>query len=155
ADMPKEDVSVVEVDVFDGKSLCEEDKAVLPLKKDNSGIGGSVSDSDEGDSGQTTASTVHGYKGQTPNHQPPVFARSESTQPLLDCEEHPDHLNESGGQARNSYFRRGRELEQGLVLLLSVRRRGSARLCLKLHAAAERLPTSVTFIRMLAYLTVP
>ncbi|XP_050976969.1 interleukin-6 receptor subunit beta [Labeo rohita] len=138
ADMPKEDVSVVEVDVFDGKSLCEEDKAVLPLKKDkylseehSSGIGGSscmssprhsVSDSDEGDSGQTTASTVQyssvvasGYKGQTPNHQPPVFARSESTQPLLDCEEHPDHLNESGGHARNSYFRRGRELEQGLV----------------------------------------
>ncbi|XP_073685803.1 interleukin-6 receptor subunit beta [Garra rufa] len=138
ADMPKEDVSVVEVDVFDGKSLCEEDKAVLPLKKDkylseehSSGIGGSscmssprhsVSDSDEGDSGQTTASTVQyssvvasGYKGQTPNHQPPVFARSESTQPLLDCEEHPDHLNDSGGHSRNSYFRRGRELEQGVL----------------------------------------
>ncbi|KAK2871522.1 hypothetical protein Q8A67_024049 [Cirrhinus molitorella] len=138
ADMPKEDVSVVEVDVFDGKSLCEEDKTVLPLKKDkylseehSSGIGGSscmssprhsVSDSDEGDSGQTTASTVQyssvvasGYKGQTPNHQPPVFARSESTQPLLDCEEHPDHLNESGGHSKNSYFRRGRELEQGVL----------------------------------------
>lgn len=131
--MPKEDVSVVEVDMFDGKSLCEEDKAALPLKKDkylseehSSGIGGSscmssprhsVSDSDESDSGQTTASTVQyssvvisGYKGQTPNHQP-AFARSESTQPLLDCEEHPDLLNESGGHSRNSYFRRGRELE--------------------------------------------
>lgn len=129
-EMPKEDVSVVEVDVFDGKSLCEEDKVVLPLKKDkylseehSSGIGGSscmssprhsVSDSDEGDSGQTTASTVQyssvvasGYKGQTPNHQPPTFARSESTQPLLDCEEHPE--NHPG--ERNSYFRRGRELE--------------------------------------------
>ncbi|XP_056322292.1 interleukin-6 receptor subunit beta [Danio aesculapii] len=129
-DMPKEDVSVVEVDVFDGKSLCEEDKVVLPLKKDkylseehSSGIGGSscmssprhsVSDSDEGDSGQTTASTVQyssvvasGYKGQTPNHQPPAFARSESTQPLLDCEEHPE--NHPG--ERNSYFKRGRELE--------------------------------------------
>ncbi|XP_058645744.1 interleukin-6 receptor subunit beta isoform X1 [Onychostoma macrolepis] len=132
ADLPKEDVSVVEVDVFDGKSLCEEDKGVLPLKKDkylseehSSGIGGSscmssprhsVSDSDEGDSGQTTASTVQyssvlasGYKGQTPSHQPPVFARSESTQPLLDCEEHPDHLNDS--HSKSSYFRRGRELE--------------------------------------------
>lgn len=132
ADLPKEDVSVVEVDVFDGKSLCEEDKGVLPLKKDkylseehSSGIGGSscmssprhsVSDSDEGDSGQTTASTVQyssvlasGYKGQTPSHQPPAFTRSESTQPLLDCEEHPDHLNES--HSRSSYFRRGRELE--------------------------------------------
>ncbi len=118
--------------MFDGKSLCEEDKGVLPLKKDkylsdehSSGIGGSscmssprhsVSDSDEGDSGQTTASTVQyssvlasGYKGQTPSHQPPAFARSESTQPLLDCEEHPDHLSES--QSRSSYFRRGRELE--------------------------------------------
>uniref|UniRef100_A0A8C2K822 Interleukin 6 signal transducer n=1 Tax=Cyprinus carpio TaxID=7962 RepID=A0A8C2K822_CYPCA len=136
ADLPKEDVSVVEVDVFDGKSLCEEDKGVLPLKKDkylseehSSGIGGSscmssprhsVSDSDEGDSGQTTSSTVQystvlgsGYKGQTPSHQPPAFARSESTQPLLDCEEHPDHLNES--QSRSSYFRRGRELEPGVL----------------------------------------
>lgn len=119
--------------MFDGKSLCEEDKGMLPLKKDkylseehSSGIGGSscmssprhsVSDSDEGDSGQTTASTVQyssvlasGYKGQTPSNQPPAFTRSESTQPLLDCEEHPDHLNES--HSRSSYFRRGRELEQ-------------------------------------------
>ncbi|XP_051972953.1 interleukin-6 receptor subunit beta-like [Xyrauchen texanus] len=133
-DLPKEDVSVVEVDVFDRKSLFEEDKTVLPLKKDkylseehSSGIGGSscmssprhsVSDSDEGDSGQTTASTVQysavvasGYKGQTPNHQTPVFARSESTQPLLDCEEHTEHLQEGSGQSRNSYFRRGRGLE--------------------------------------------
>ncbi|XP_073730027.1 interleukin-6 receptor subunit beta [Misgurnus anguillicaudatus] len=132
ANMPREDVSVVEVDVFDGKSLCEEDKTVLPLKKDkylseehSSGIGGSscmssprhsVSDSDEGDSGQTTASTVQyssvvasEYKGQTPNHQPHVFARSESTQPLLDCEEHPEHLNDS----RNSYFKRSKGVELG------------------------------------------
>ncbi|XP_043106273.1 interleukin-6 receptor subunit beta [Puntigrus tetrazona] len=136
ANLPKEDVSVMEVDVFDGKSLCEEDKGVLPLKKDkylseehSSGIGGSscmssprhsVSDSDEGDSGQTTASTVQyssvlasGYKGQTPSHQPPAFARSESTQPLLDCEEHPDQLSES--HSRSSYFRRGRELEPGVA----------------------------------------
>ena len=92
AGTPKEttlgDLSVVEVDVFDQKSLCDEDKTSLPaLKKDkylseehSSGIGGSscmssprqsVSDSDEADSGQTTASTVQyssvvGYKGQTP-----------------------------------------------------------------------------------------
>ncbi|TRY85574.1 hypothetical protein DNTS_032552, partial [Danionella cerebrum] len=127
ADMPKEDVSVVEVDVFDRKSLYEEDKLPLPLKKDkylseehSSGIGGSscmssprhsVSDSDEGDSGQTSSSTVQyssvmasGYKGQTP-----VFSRSESTQPLLEGEE---HLEQSGdGQGRHSYFRRGREIQ--------------------------------------------
>uniref|UniRef100_A0A9J7WVZ4 Interleukin 6 cytokine family signal transduce n=2 Tax=Cyprinus carpio carpio TaxID=630221 RepID=A0A9J7WVZ4_CYPCA len=136
-DVPKEDVSVVEVDTFDGKCLCEEDKTVLPLKKNkyhseehSSGIGGSscmssphhsVSDSDSGDSGQTTASTVQyssvvagAYKGQTSNHQPPVFTRSESTQPLLDSEEHLEHLSESGDQSRSSYFRRGRELELGV-----------------------------------------
>ncbi|KAI4878836.1 hypothetical protein NFI96_033549 [Prochilodus magdalenae] len=138
-DTPKEatlpDVSVVEVDVFDRKSLCEEDKTMLPLKKDkyfseehSSGIGGSscmssprqsVSDSDEGDSGQTTASTVQyssvvasGYKGQTPSLQAPVFVRSESTQPLLDCEEHQEHLLDSSSHPRNSYFKRGRDLEQ-------------------------------------------
>lgn len=136
--MPKEDVSVVEVDIFDGKCLCEEDKTVLPLKKNkyhseehSSGIGGSscmssphhsVSDSDSGDSGQTTASTVQyssvvagAYKGQTSNHQPPVFIRSDSTQPLLDSEEHLEHLSESGGQSRSSYFRQGRELELGVL----------------------------------------
>lgn len=139
-DTPKEatlpDVSVVEVDVFDGKSLCEEDKTMLPLKKDkyfseehSSGIGGSscmssprqsVSDSDEGDSGQTTASTVQyssvvasGYKGQTPSLQAPNFIRSESTQPLLDCEEQPESvLDSSSSPQRNSYFRRGAGLEQ-------------------------------------------
>ncbi|XP_029921136.1 interleukin-6 receptor subunit beta-like isoform X2 [Myripristis murdjan] len=123
ADTPKEnapaDVSVVEVDLLDRKSVFEEDKACLPLKKDkylseehSSGIGGSscmssprqsVSDSDEGgDSSETTASTVQyssvvacsGYKGQTPSSLPktqqPTFFRSESTQPLLDFEENPD-----------------------------------------------------------------
>ncbi|KAM4614774.1 interleukin-6 receptor subunit beta isoform 1-T2 [Polymixia lowei] len=131
ADTPKEngltDVSVVEVDVFDGKSMFEEDKACLPLKKDkylseehSSGIGGSscmssprqsVSDSDEGgDSGETTASTVqyssvvasNGYKGQTPSSLPqsqqPTFIRSESTQPLLDSEENPDVLGQEGSR---------------------------------------------------------
>ncbi|KAJ3604866.1 hypothetical protein NHX12_026918 [Muraenolepis orangiensis] len=94
-DVPKEntlaDLSVVEVDTLDGRSMFEEDKAGLPLKKDkylseehSSGIGDSscmssprqsVSDSDEGgDLGETTASTVQyssvvasqGYKGQNP-----------------------------------------------------------------------------------------
>ncbi|XP_030623390.1 interleukin-6 receptor subunit beta [Chanos chanos] len=141
ADTPKETtlapLSVVEVDVFDRKSLCEEDKAVLPLKKDkylseehSSGIGGSscmssprqsVSDSDEGDSGQTTASTIQyssvvasSYKGQTPAQQPPVFARSESTQPLLDCEEHAEHQQTLDN--RNSYFKRSRGPESGGLL---------------------------------------
>ncbi|KAL6097387.1 il6st [Pungitius sinensis] len=112
-------VSVLDVDVCDGKCMFEEDKTSLALKKDkylseehSSGIGGSscmssprqsVSDSDEGgDIADTTASTVqyssvvasNGYKGQTPNSQPQhaVFSRSESTQPLLDSEENPDTL---------------------------------------------------------------
>lgn len=127
--------------MFDGKSVFEEDKACLPLKKDkylseehSSGIGGSscmssprqsVSDSDEGgDSGQTTGSTVqyssvvasNGYKGQTPSSLPlpqqHTFARSESTQPLLDSEENPDvpaGLEGSGQSHRfppKPYFRR-------------------------------------------------
>ncbi|XP_036384239.1 interleukin-6 receptor subunit beta-like isoform X1 [Megalops cyprinoides] len=150
---PKEgsltDVSVVEVDVFDKKSLGEEDKASLPLKKDkylseehSSGIGGSscmssprqsVSDSDEGDSGQTTASTVQyssvvasGYKGQTPSQVPPSFARSESTQPLLDSEEHHDDPQgqDSGEQPhtqrypRTGHFRRPRTVDESSPLKL-------------------------------------
>ncbi|XP_058268553.1 interleukin-6 receptor subunit beta [Hemibagrus wyckioides] len=136
-DTPKEsilaEVSVVEVDMDDRKSFCDEDKAVMPLKKyfseeRSSGIGGSsgmstprqsVSSNDEADSGQTTASTVQysavvssGYKGQTPGTQPAMFSRSESTQPLLECEENPDNLSEAGGQLTNSYFKRRRGLEQ-------------------------------------------
>lgn len=107
------------LDVCDTKSVFEEDKTSLPLKKDkflsedhSSGIGGSscmssprqsVSDSDEGgDIPDTTASTVQyssvvassGYKGQTPSSQAQqaIFSRSESTQPLLDSEENPDVL---------------------------------------------------------------
>lgn len=121
AEAPKENslsgISVL--DVCDTKSVFEEDKASLPLKKDkylseehSSGIGGSscmssprqsVSDSDEGgDIADTTASTVQyssvvassGYKGQTPSSQAQqtIFSRSESTQPLLDSEENPDVL---------------------------------------------------------------
>lgn len=115
----------------DGKSLCDEDKAVMPLKKyfsdeRSSGISGSsgmstprqsVSSNDEADSGQTTASTVQysavvssGYKGQTPSTQP--FSRSESTQPLLECEENPEHMSEASGHHTDSYFKRCKGLEQ-------------------------------------------
>ncbi|XP_026996793.2 interleukin-6 receptor subunit beta-like [Tachysurus fulvidraco] len=136
-DTPKEsiltEVSVVEVDMDDGKSLCDDEKAVMPLKKyfseeRSSGIGGSsgmstprqsVSSNDEADSGQTTASTVQysavvssGYKGQTPGTQAAMFSRSESTQPLLECEENPENLSEASGQQTNSYFKRHRGLEQ-------------------------------------------
>lgn len=136
-DTPKEsimtEVSVVEVDMDDRKSLCDEDKAVMPLKKylseeRSSGIGGSsgmstprqsVSSNDEADSGQTTASTVQysavvssGYKGQTPGTQAAMFSRSESTQPLLECEENPEHLSEASGHETNSYFKRHRDLGQ-------------------------------------------
>uniref|UniRef100_UPI0037E76CDD interleukin-6 receptor subunit beta n=1 Tax=Semicossyphus pulcher TaxID=241346 RepID=UPI0037E76CDD len=117
-------ISVLDVDVCDGRSVFDEEKSGLPLKKDkylseehSSGIGGSscmssprqsVSDSDEGgDMADTTASTVQyssvvassGYKGQTPT-QPPqtLFSRSESTQPLLDSEENPDTSLQEGSR---------------------------------------------------------
>uniref|UniRef100_A0A3B3TS65 Interleukin 6 signal transducer n=1 Tax=Poecilia latipinna TaxID=48699 RepID=A0A3B3TS65_9TELE len=110
-------VSVLDVGVCEVKLGFEEDKTSLSLKKGkylseehSSGIGGSscmssprqsVSDSDEGpDLADSTASTVQyssvvassGYKGQTPSShsQHSIFSRSESTQPLLDSEEHPD-----------------------------------------------------------------
>ncbi|XP_015257292.1 PREDICTED: interleukin-6 receptor subunit beta isoform X1 [Cyprinodon variegatus] len=112
-------VSVLDVGVCEVKLGFEDDKTSLSLKKDkylseehSSGIGGSscmssprqsVSDSDEGpDLADSTASTVQyssvvassGYKGQTPGSQSQhsIFSRSESTQPLLDSEEHPDVL---------------------------------------------------------------
>ncbi|XP_077353352.1 interleukin-6 receptor subunit beta isoform X2 [Festucalex cinctus] len=133
---PKENclsgISVLDVDTSDGKSLSEEDKTSLALKKDkylseehSSGIGGSscmssprqsVSDSDEGaDIADTTASTVqyssvvasNGYKGQTPSAQPQplIFSRSESTQPLLDSEENPDLSVQEGGGASQPFSR--------------------------------------------------
>ncbi|KAM9793544.1 interleukin-6 receptor subunit beta isoform X1 [Syngnathus typhle] len=133
---PKENslsgISVLDVDVSDGKSVSEEDKMSLALKKDkylseehSSGIGGSscmssprqsVSDSDEGaDIADTTASTVqyssvvasNGYKGQIPSAQPQqlIFSRSESTQPLLDSEENPDLLVQEGNKASQPFSR--------------------------------------------------
>ncbi|XP_046717209.1 interleukin-6 receptor subunit beta-like [Silurus meridionalis] len=136
-DTPKEsilaEVSVVEVDMDESKSLCDEDKSVMPLKKyfseeRSSGIGGSsgmstprqsVSSNDEADSGQTTASTVQysavvssGYKGQTPSTQAGMFSRSESTQPLLECEENSEHLSDGSGHHTHSYFKRHGGLEQ-------------------------------------------
>lgn len=135
AEAPKENslsgISVL--DVCDTKSVFEEDKTSLPLKKDkflsedhSSGIGGSscmssprqsVSDSDEGgDIPDTTTSTVQyssvvassGYKGQTPSSQAQqaVFSRSESTQPLLDSEENPDVLVHERFPARQPCFAR-------------------------------------------------
>lgn len=119
-------VSVLAVDVCDVQCVLEEDRSVLPLKRDkylseehSSGIGGSscmssprhsVSDSDEGSDGaDTTASTVQyssvvalgGYKGQTPASklQQVIFSRSESTQPLLDPEEPPEAAGDPGRRA--------------------------------------------------------
>ncbi|XP_077478141.1 interleukin-6 receptor subunit beta [Stigmatopora argus] len=135
---PKENcvsgISVLDMEVGDGKSVSEEDKGSLALKKDkylseehSSGIGGSscmssprqsVSDSDEGaDAADTTAGTVqyssvvasNGYKVQTPCVQPQqlIFARSESTQPLLDSEENPDVLAAEGGKDPRAWNRDG------------------------------------------------
>ncbi|KAM6976332.1 interleukin-6 receptor subunit beta [Tautogolabrus adspersus] len=128
AELPRESclsgISVLDVERCEGRSLFEEEKEGLPLKKDkflseehSSGIGGSscmssprqsVSDSDEGgDMADTTASTVqyssvvasNGYKGQTPTQPPPtLFSRSESTQPLLDSEENLDTTLQEGSK---------------------------------------------------------
>lgn len=134
---PKENhlsgICILDTDECEGKSVLEEDKANLPLKRDkylseehSSGIGGSscmssprqsVSDSDEGgDLADTTASTVQyssvvassGYKGQTPTshcqapQQQVVFSRSESTQPLLEPDEHSDGATQQDTQQQRS-----------------------------------------------------
>ncbi|KAM8960856.1 interleukin-6 receptor subunit beta [Pelodytes ibericus] len=106
------DVSVVEVSE-EKKTYNEQDKKPMDLLKKNtsyglsSGIGGSsglsspqtsITDNDEVESAQTTSSTVQystviigGYRDQQPTAVAPhVFARSESTQPLLESEERPD-----------------------------------------------------------------
>uniref|UniRef100_A0A8P4K945 Fibronectin type-III domain-containing protein n=1 Tax=Dicentrarchus labrax TaxID=13489 RepID=A0A8P4K945_DICLA len=120
---PKENclsgISVLDVDVCDGKCWPEDDKASLPLKKDkylseehSSGIGGSscmsspcqsVSDSDEGgDMADTTASTIQTLSSQP---QQDIFSRSESTQPLLDSEENPDMLLQEGSRQSQHFSR--------------------------------------------------
>ncbi|XP_027565120.1 interleukin-6 receptor subunit beta [Neopelma chrysocephalum] len=122
------DVSVVEIEADDKKSFSEQDLKPFDLfKKEkstseghSSGIGGSscmssprqsVSDSDDGETAQNTASTVqystvvlNGYRDQTPVQ---VFSRSESTQPLLDSEERSeDHAGGDDSTAqRQQYFR--------------------------------------------------
>lgn len=142
------DFSVINIE---NDNIDDYNKASDSLKKGkytseehSSGIGGSscmssprqsVSDSDEADSAQTTSSTVQyssvvatSYRGQLPSA--PVFTRSESTQPLLDCEERPEdqHLygNLNGfnreGQPQNSeqgvrhpsrlYFKRPRMINE-------------------------------------------
>ncbi|KAM4532009.1 interleukin-6 receptor subunit beta isoform 2-T4 [Fundulus diaphanus] len=138
-------VCVLNVGVCEVTPGFEEDKTSLSLKKDkylseehSSGIGGSscmssprqsVSDSDEGpDLADSTASTVQyssvvassGYKGQTPAPQPQhsIFSRSESTQPLLDSEEHPDIVQEGSRQVqcspRESLFTHGAENQNNI-----------------------------------------
>ncbi|KAK1176411.1 interleukin-6 receptor subunit beta-like [Acipenser oxyrinchus oxyrinchus] len=142
------DFSVINIE---NDNIDDYNKASDSLKKGkytseehSSGIGGSscmssprqsVSDSDEADSAQTTSSTVQyssvvatSYRGQLPSA--PVFTRSESTQPLLDCEERSEdqHLygNLNGfnreGQPQNSeqgvrrpsrlYFKRPRMINE-------------------------------------------
>ncbi|XP_070599441.1 interleukin-6 receptor subunit beta [Erythrolamprus reginae] len=125
------DVSVVEIEAEDNfRSHSEQDlKPSDLLRKEknaseghSSGIGGSscmssprqsVSDSDEGEPAQNTSSTVQystvipsGYRDQTPSAQ--VFARSESTQPLLDLEERPEDqqtLGNDSSMPKQSYFK--------------------------------------------------
>ncbi|XP_009465538.1 PREDICTED: interleukin-6 receptor subunit beta-like, partial [Nipponia nippon] len=121
------DVSIIEIEADDKKSFSEQDlKPFDLLKKEkstseghSSGIGGSscmssrqsVSDSDEGETTQSTSSTVqystvvfNGYRDQTPVQ---VFSRSESTQPLLDSEERSeDHAGGSDSTTqRQQYFK--------------------------------------------------
>ncbi|ETE72820.1 Interleukin-6 receptor subunit beta, partial [Ophiophagus hannah] len=124
------DVSVVEIEAEDKKSLSDQDlKPFDLLRKEknaseghSSGIGGSscmssprqsVSDSDEGEPAQNTSSTVQystvipsGYRDQIPSVQ--VFARSESTQPLLDSEERPEDqqmLGNDSSMPKHRYFK--------------------------------------------------
>lgn len=123
------DLSVVEIEASDKKPLPEELKALDLFRKEklstgghSSGIGGSscmssrqsLSSGDEAEaaSAQSAASAVQystvvhsGYRHQVPSVQ--VFSRSESTQPLLDCEERPDELPPGEGAdplPRQQYF---------------------------------------------------
>ncbi|XP_048393801.1 interleukin-6 receptor subunit beta [Stegostoma tigrinum] len=135
------DVTIIEADVDDEKYLSNEDeiKQLTSLKKEkstseehSSGIGGSscmssprqsVSDSDS-ESVQNTTSTVQystvlvsspGYRCQQPSAQ--AFARSESTQPLLENEEKPDeHAYGNFGTCslgvKRQYFKQHTSIEE-------------------------------------------
>ncbi|XP_054571341.1 interleukin-6 receptor subunit beta [Eptesicus fuscus] len=134
------DLSVVEIEASDKKPLPEELKALDLFRKEklstgghSSGIGGSscmssrqsLSSGDEAEaaSAQSAASAVQystvvhsGYRHQVPSVQ--VFSRSESTQPLLDCEERPDDVPPPGDGSdpppRQPYFRQScRQPEAG------------------------------------------
>lgn len=122
-------LSVVEIEASDRKPLPEELKALDLFRKEklssgghSSGIGGSsclssrqsLSSGDEAEAASAQSAVqystvVHsGYRHQVPSVQ--VFARSESTQPLLDCEERPDELpppppgEGAGPPLRQPYF---------------------------------------------------
>nr|KAF6489692.1 interleukin 6 signal transducer [Molossus molossus] len=123
------DVSVVEIEANDQKPFPEDLKSLDLFKKErasteghSSGIGGSscmsssrqsVCSGEETESTQSTASAVQystvvhsGYRHQVPSVQ--VFARSESTQPLLDSEEPPEELQLADGAGpapRPQHFR--------------------------------------------------
>ncbi|XP_069780514.1 interleukin-6 receptor subunit beta isoform X2 [Narcine bancroftii] len=134
------DVTIIEADA-DNKYPSNEDdiKQLSSLKKEkstsgehSSGIGGSscmssprqsVSDSDS-ESAQNTTSTVQystvlvsdtGYKCQQPSAQ--VFARSESTQPLLENEEKPDehsygNFGSCSTEGKRQYFKQNCHIEE-------------------------------------------
>ncbi|KAM5328869.1 interleukin-6 receptor subunit beta [Glossophaga mutica] len=107
------DVSIVEIEASDKKPLPEDLKSLDLFRKDkasaeghSSGIGGSsclsssrpsICSSEDSESARSSASAVQystvvhgGYRHQAPPAQ--AFARSESTQPLLDSEERPEEL---------------------------------------------------------------
>ncbi|XP_028661249.1 interleukin-6 receptor subunit beta-like [Erpetoichthys calabaricus] len=150
--------SVIEIGLCDSKSFTDEynkdslKKGKYTSDEHSSGIGGSscmssprqsVSDSDEGDSAQTTSSTVQystvvpsNYRGQGHLPSSTVFSRSESTQPLLDSEERPEdqhsygnintengeHLPQSIDQdtrkQKGSYFKRPKPINEDSLLKL-------------------------------------
>ncbi|KAM6986800.1 interleukin-6 receptor subunit beta [Aplochiton taeniatus] len=127
----------------------------------------SVSDSEEGDgggdggggggggSGQTTASVLYssvvassGYKGQSPGAPPapqqhqPSFARSESTQPLLEGEEQPPDTPVHA-QPRNAYCRRSTAGDSEDAEQQETEQRGGAGASLKfspLETACQQTP---------------
>ncbi|XP_062899018.1 interleukin-6 receptor subunit beta-like isoform X2 [Mobula hypostoma] len=138
------DVTIIEADADNKYSSNEDDmKQLSSLKKEkstsgehSSGIGGSscmssprqsVSDSDSELAQNTTSSTVQystvlvsdtGYKCQQPSGQ--VFARSESTQPLLENEEKPDehsygNFGSRSTEVKRQYFKQNCHVEEPIL----------------------------------------